>query len=244
MRPGRLRHRLPACLPAEEDAWSRPGSASERRRHGLFLVEDCAQAHGASLRDIRTGGWGHIAAFSFSPTKNLGALGDGGAVVNNDPLLAERVRSLREYGWRERYVSQESGMNSRLDELQAASLRVKLRYLDHDNARRRELAAAYENALAGTRVKLPGCTAGAVHAYHQYVIRSSERDTLRASLREREIDTLIHYPVPVHLQPAYRGRVLHTALDQTEATAREILSLPMFPELTVEQVAAVARAMA
>lgn len=217
-----------------------PAIVEIANRHGLAVVEDCAQAHGATLRAIHSGAWGQIAAFSFYPTKNLGALGDGGAVVTNDPALAERVRSLREYGWRERYVSHAPGMNSRLDELQAAILRVKLRYLDAENARRREVAAAYQKALSGTGLQLPGCAAGALHVYHQYVIRSGARDSLRAALREHEIDTLIHYPVPVHLQPAYRGRVRSADLEQTEAAAAQVLSLPMFPELTSQQTEVVA----
>jgi dTDP-4-amino-4,6-dideoxygalactose transaminase len=206
------------------------------------LIEDCAQSHGATLRGIPTGCWGDIAAFSFYPTKNLGGLGDGGAIATNDAKLAGRARRLREYGWRERYVSDEPGMNSRLDELQAAILRVKLRHLDRENAGRREIAAGYRTELAQTAVTLPCCGADAVHVYHQYVVRAEARDRLRASLREREVDTLIHYPVPVHLQPAYRGRLRQCDLSRTEAAAGQILSLPMFPELSAEQVGAVARA--
>ena len=213
-------------------------------RHGLAVIEDCAQSHGAALGAIKTGAWGHMAAFSFYPTKNLGALGDGGAVATSDPALAERVRSLREYGWRERYISREPGLNSRLDELQAAILRVKLRHLEAENARRREIAARYRAALSRMELELPSCAAGAVHAYHQYVIRAAMRDTLRAILRQREVDTLIHYPAPVHLQPAYSGRVRHMPLDRTETAAGRILSLPMFPELTGEQTAQAAAAVA
>jgi dTDP-4-amino-4,6-dideoxygalactose transaminase len=209
-------------------------------RHGLFVVEDCAQSHASALGAVPTGAWGHIAAFSFYPTKNLGALGDGGAVATNDAALAERVRRLREYGWRARYVSDEPGMNSRLDEMQAAILRIKLRHLHAENARRREIAAVYHGALSQTGLTLPGCAANALHVYHQYVVRSAARDTLRATLREHDIDTLIHYPVPVHLQPAYRGRIRHAALDRTEAAAAQILSLPMFPELTAGQTTSVA----
>jgi dTDP-4-amino-4,6-dideoxygalactose transaminase len=172
-----------------------------------------------------------MAAFSFYPTKNLGALGDGGAVVTNDPLLAERARRLREYGWRERYISEEPGMNSRLDELQAAILRVKLKYLDRENTRRREIAAAYDSALAGAGLTLPKCGKDAVHVYHQYVIRSAKRDALRAALCAQGVGTAIHYPRPVHLQPAYRGRVQHGSLLRTEEAVKEILSLPMYPEL-------------
>ena len=209
--------------------------------HGLLVIEDCAQAHGATLGAVKTGGWGHIAAFSFYPTKNLSALGDGGAVTTNDSAFAARLRSLREYGWRERYVSHEPGLNSRLDELQAAILRVKLQHLDRENTRRRQIAADYQRLLAQTGLILPICAADAIHVYHQYVVRSSGRDQLRACLREHGVDTLIHYPLPVHLQPAYRNRIRHGGLDQTEAVSEHILSLPMFPELSSEQVARVAQ---
>lgn len=212
-------------------------------RHGLWMIEDCAQSHGAAIDGRKTGAWGHIAAFSFYPTKNLGSLGDGGAVVTSDAALADRVRSLREYGWRERYISEEPGLNSRLDELQAAILRVKLRYLNADNHRRDEIARAYGEVLRGPSLLLPRAE-GVVHAWHQYVIRSPQRDRLRLFLREQGIGTLVHYPVPVHLQPAYRGRLRQGALDRTEQVAREILSLPMFPELTPDKVEQVGRAVA
>jgi dTDP-4-amino-4,6-dideoxygalactose transaminase len=210
-------------------------------RHGLWVVEDCAQAHGATICGQKTGNWGHIAAFSFYPTKNLGALGDGGAVVTNDAELADRARLLREYGWRERYVSEYGGMNTRLDELQAAILRVKLRYLECDNAKRRELASLYNATLAASSLGLPRCGAEATHAYHQYVVRSTQRDRLRDWLREQGVGTLIHYPEPVHTQPAYRGRVLHGVLDKTEGAVREILSLPIYPELPPAQVSVVGK---
>ena len=212
-----------------------PAVMAIARSHGLAVIEDCAQSHGASVCGRMTGAWGDMAAFSFYPTKNLGALGDGGAVATNDPRLAERVRLLREYGWRERYVSSLAGMNSRLDELQAAILRVKLRYLDRDNAQRRELGSVYNKVLTDTNLGLPGTSEAAVHVYHQYVVRSAQRDRLRDWLREQGVGTLIHYPQPVHTQPAYRGRIPHAGLDRTEAAVREILSLPMYPELTLEQ---------
>lgn len=212
-------------------------------RHGLHVIEDCAQSHGASISGRKTGSWGHIAAFSFYPTKNLAALGDGGAVVTNDSKLAERVRLLREYGWRERYVSGEAGMNSRLDELQAAILRVKLRYLDCENDRRRQLAEAYGRALEGAGLILPRSGDG-VHAWHQYVIRAPDRDALRVFLSSHGVGTLIHYPVPVHLQPAYRNRVRHATLARIEEIVREILSLPMYPELSAEHAKTVAELMA
>ena len=215
------------------------------RRYDLALVEDCAQSHGATDNGQMTGAIGDIAAFSFYPTKNLGALGDGGAVVSRSARLAERVRLLREYGWRERYVSDIPGVNSRLDELQAAILRVKLRHLDTENARRRSSAAAYDRLLAGSGLALPQVRPGALHVYHQYVVRAAKRDGLQAHLRTLGIGALIHYPVPVHLQPAYAGRLPGSdALPETETAARQVLSLPMFPELTDEQVRITAAAVA
>jgi len=214
------------------------------RRYDLWVIEDCAQSHGAAIGGRKTGTFGDIAAFSFYPTKNLGALGDGGAVATSDAGLAEQARLLREYGWRERYVSAIPGLNSRLDTLQAAILRVKLRYLDAENARRRELAQRYTELLAGADVRLPAARPDVAHVYHQYVIRSARRDALQAHLRQQDIGTLIHYPVPVHLQPAYAGRIpIGDGLPETEAAAREILSLPMFPELGEEQVSQMAEAM-
>jgi dTDP-4-amino-4,6-dideoxygalactose transaminase len=206
-------------------------------RHGLKVIEDCAQSHGAAIDGRKTGTWGHVAAFSFYPTKNLGALGDGGAVAANDRHLAERVRLLREYGWRERYISDVPGLNTRLDEIQAAILRVKLLYLDEENARRRELARIYDAALSGTPMTLPCSPRGVTHAYHQYVVRSDRRDQLRAFLKANSVGTLIHYPVPLHLQPAYQGRVIldEAGLEQTEAICRRILSLPMHPQLAGAQ---------
>lgn len=207
--------------------------ATER---GLNIVEDCAQSHGARYRGVRTGVCGDIAAFSFYPTKNLGALGDGGAVTTNDPALAERIRLLREYGWRQRYISEIAGTNSRLDELQAAILRVQLRHLDAGNAARRALASIYDRELRGTSFALPGVAPGGDHVYHQYVIRHPRRDALREALKAQGIGTLIHYPVPVHLQPAYAGRVRKAgSLEKTEQAAATVLSLPMYPELTHDQ---------
>ncbi len=211
------------------------------RRYDLKVVEDCAQAHGATINGQKVGTFGDVAAFSFYPTKNLAALGDGGAIVTNDPGVAERVRLLREYGWRERYVSETAGFNSRLDEIQAAILRVKLKYLDEENGRRREIARIYDERLASTPLQLPRCQSGVEHVYHQYVARSVERDKLREHLRQQGIGALIHYPVPVHLQPAYKNRapVHRGALPVTEEAARQILSLPMHPQLTDQQVARV-----
>ena len=230
--PGRIKAVIPVHLyghPADM-----PAIMDVAERHGLLVVEDCAQSHGADLDGRKTGTWGHIAAFSFYPTKNLGAVGDGGAVVTNDSRLAEQARLLREYGWRERYISDFPGLNTRLDELQAALLRVKLPHLDEENSRRRELARRYDAVLSDTSVAVPGVRNGVSHAYHQYVVRSDHRDDLRSFLKANGVGTLIHYPVPVHLQPGYRGRagVNDVGLPETESMCRQILSLPMHPQLT------------
>ena len=214
-----------------------PSISKIAERHGLYLIEDCAQSHGATLDGRMTGTWGDIAAFSFYPTKNLGALGDGGMVVTRDTELAKRIRLLQQYGWRERYISDIPGRNSRLDELQAAILRVKLQYLDKDNKRRQSLALIYDELLANTGLTLPEVCSGMNHVYHQYVVRLPQRDALQNYLQNAGIGTNIHYPVPIHLQPAYRDRLpFVTPLTLTEQVARQILSLPMFPQLSDEQI--------
>lgn len=211
------------------------------RRHGLRVIEDCAQAHGASYRGRRVGTWGDAACFSFYPTKNLGAIGDGGMVVTGDAAVAERARLLREYGWGgERYVSRVAGLNSRLDEIQAAILRVKLRHLDEDNRTRARLAATYDAMLGGGSLALPRRRPDTEHIYHLYVVRSSRRDELRAHLQSAGVSALVHYPVPVHLQPAYRQRLRGVdALTVTERASREVLSLPIYPELPEDDIATV-----
>ncbi len=215
------------------------------RRHGLAVIEDCAQAHGAAYKGRPVGTLGDLGCFSFYPTKNLGALGDGGAVVGNDPDLLERVRLLREYGWTPtaRYVSMIPGMNSRLDEMQAAVLRAKLGFLAEENEARRGLAAAYAELLADSvtkPVERPGCR----HVYHLYVVRVSNRDAVRKRLEELGVGSGIHYPVPIHLQPAYaQGGVIAHDLAETERAALEILSLPMQPYLSIRQVERVAQAL-
>jgi dTDP-4-amino-4,6-dideoxygalactose transaminase len=235
----RDRLRIKAVLPVH--LYGRPADMRAicdiARRHDLKVIEDCAQAHGAAIGGLKVGVFGDAAAFSFYPTKNLGALGDGGAVVTNDALVAEQVGLLREYGWRERYVSDVAGFNSRLDELQAAVLRVKLKYLDEENARRREIARIYDDRLATTSLRLPERPGGVESVYHQYVARCVDREGLREHLRERGVGTLVHYPVPVHLQPAYRNRVLvhRGAMPETEQAARQVLSLPMHAQLSVAQ---------
>ena len=211
-----------------------PGIMEIADRYGLRVIEDCAQAHGAKIGDTKVGGWGDLAAFSFYPTKNLGALGDGGAVATNNPELADRVSLLRQYGWKQRYISEISGINSRLDELQAAILRIKLRYLDADNGLRRRIADIYNEMLSGTGLVQPSSISNNFHVFHQYVIATADRDNLQSHLRFDGIGTAIHYPVPVHMQPAYRNRLViaKKGLDATEKICREILSLPMYPHLT------------
>ena len=202
------------------------------RRRGLRVIEDCAQAHGATYHGRRVGSWGDIGCFSFYPTKNLGALGDGGVVATNEPKLADRVSLLREYGWAERYVSHTPGWNSRLDEIQATTLRVKLPCLDADNAARAVLAAGYDKGLACLPVVTPKKRPGVTHVYHLYAVRSARRNELQDFLKSHEVGALVHYPVPVHLQPAYRGRLRGSQdLPETERAAHEVLSLPMYPEL-------------
>lgn len=204
-------------------------------KYNIRIIEDCAQSHGAVYKGRKTGTWGDISAFSFYPTKNLGAIGDGGIVVTDNKELAERVRLLREYGWRQRYISEISGLNSRLDELQAAILRVKLRYLDKENSKRQALALVYNEKLSSSNLILPVCNSDITHVYHQYVVRSSKRDTLREFLKKNGIGTLIHYPVPVHQQPAYKNNIrCVSSLENTERIVKEIISLPIYPELTLE----------
>jgi dTDP-4-amino-4,6-dideoxygalactose transaminase len=203
------------------------------RAYGLRVIEDCAQSHGALYRGRPTGSFGDIACFSFYPTKNLGALGDAGITATDDAGLATALREIREYGWRERYVSAIAGINSRLDPIQAAILGVKLPRLGADNTRRQAIAARYDDGLAGLPLALPCRRADTAHVYHQYVVRSPARDPLREYLRAAAIGTGIHYPAPVHVQPAYRGRLAEypAGLPETTRVAGEILSLPMYPQL-------------
>ena len=215
------------------------------RQHGLRVIEDCAQSHGARYRGRPTGSLGDIACFSFYPTKNLGALGDAGITATNDSALATALREVREYGWRDRYVSARTGINSRLDPIQAAILAAKLPYLAADNARRRAIAARYDSGLTGLNLSLPARRADAAHVFHQYVIRAraADRDRLREHLRRAQIGTGLHYPVPVHLQPAYAGRLgeYPVGLPETTRAMHEILSLPMYPQLGEDAADRVAR---
>ncbi len=213
-------------LPADMD-----GVLDVAARHDLRVLEDAAQAHGAHCMAGRAGGIGDAGAWSFYPSKNLGAFGDGGAVTTDDAGLAERLRSLRNYGSRVKYVHHELGFNSRLDELQAALLSEKLTRLDEWNARRSALARAYLDGLAGTPLQLPCAAQG--HVWHVFAVRSPRRDALAEYVAERQVSTLVHYPVPPHMQGAYRDLgVRQGDLPIAEAIARETLSLPMGPHLS------------
>ena len=206
----------------------------------LFLIEDVSQAHGAKWKGKRLGSIGHIGCFSCYPTKNLGAIGDAGLVTTNDPKLGNKVRMLREYGWQRRYISDIAGRNSRLDELQAAILRVKLRHLDTDNAKRKLLADQYSKALSGPKLHLPVTRQNSEHVFHLYVIRTGNRQQLIDHLSSHKIQAGIHYPMPVHLQPGYKARIcISSNMSVTEQLAEEVLSLPMYPELSSADVALV-----
>ena len=210
-----------------------PAILGVSRAAGLAVVEDCAQAHGARLAGQLAGTWGDAGAFSFYPTKNLGAFGDAGLVATGDAVLAANVRRLRQYGWSDARVSTEPGMNSRLDELQAAILRVGLRYLDVDNKRRSATASLYDR-LAASGVDTPGVGPNREHVYHQYVVRVADRDALRTALGNVGIGTAVHYQLAVHQHPAYRGTLdVAGDLKTTERITTEIVSLPMFPALPV-----------
>jgi len=212
-------------------------------RNNLFVVEDCAQSLGARFRGKMAGTWGHIGAFSFYPTKNLGAYGDGGAVVTNDASLAEHVRSFRQYGWDQQRVSGHKGINSRMDELQAAILRVKLTHLDAWNSRRSILADLYRSLLAGSGVRGPYVHPECEPAYHLFVLRHEKRESLRVFLSEKGIQTMVHYAVPVHLQPAYADLGYREGdFPETELASREVLSIPFYPEMTDEMVGVVSQA--
>lgn len=226
--------------PADMDAID-----SIARKHGLKVIEDAAQAHGARYKGRPVGTLGDAAGFSFYPGKNLGALGDGGAVTTNDPVLAERVRALCNYGSRVKYHNEMKGFNSRLDELQAAFLRVKLSRLDEWNQRRKVIAGKYLHALQDGGVMLPYVPQWADPVWHLFVVRSAHRDTLQAQLQRRGINTVIHYPIPPHLQQAYAEQDMQAgSLPVAEAIHREVLSLPVGPHMEQEQVAEVVVALA
>ncbi|MBI2944782.1 MAG: DegT/DnrJ/EryC1/StrS family aminotransferase [Candidatus Wallbacteria bacterium] len=238
---GRTRAVIPVHLygfPADLDPLL--ALCSKRR---LAMVEDACQAHGTRYKSRPVGTFGAMGCFSFYPSKNLGAYGDAGLVVTNDAALAQRLRHLRNYGQTRRYYHATTGFNSRLDELQAAMLRVKLTRLDDWIGKRRTLACRYHGALQGVPAELPEMPAYGVHTYHQLVVRCPRRDELVAHLASRGIQALIHYPVPLHLQEAFAERGLKSGdFPVSERLAGQILSVPLFPELTVEELERVASA--
>ena len=205
------------------------------RDRGLLLLEDAAQAHGAHIGGVKSGAWGDAAAFSFYPGKNLGALGDAGALTCKDGKLADMVRALRNYGSHEKYKNLVQGPNDRLDELQAAFLRVKLPYLDADNTRRRAIAARYLSEIKNPAIRLPAAPADAdSHVWHLFVVRVPDREAFQARLASAGVQTQVHYPIPPHKQPAYAKEMGHLSLPLTEAIHREVVSLPIGPTLEPE----------
>jgi dTDP-4-amino-4,6-dideoxygalactose transaminase len=210
------------------------------RKHGLRVLEDGAQAHGARYKGQRLGAHGDAVAWSFYPGKNLGAMGDGGAVTTNDPQIADRIRVLRNYGSRVKYVNEVQGYNSRLDPLQAAILRVKLAHLDDWNTRRSVIAARYQQGLAGCGLTLPHVPDWAEPVWHLFVVQHPQRDSLQQTLADAGVGTLIHYPIPPHLQEAYgHSRWQPGDFPLAERMADQVLSLPMGPHMETEQVAMV-----
>jgi dTDP-4-amino-4,6-dideoxygalactose transaminase len=225
--------------PADMDAVKRVAA-----RHSLIVIEDAAQAHGARYKGARVGGLGDAAAFSFYPGKNLGALGDGGAVVTNDNALARRIRQLRNYGSEIKYDHQLAGFNSRLDEIQAAVLRVKLKKLAGFNDARRAVAKRYREKLAGANVVLPAEHGRGSHVYHQFTIRSDRRDAIREALAKEGIAASVFYPMPLHRQPAYEALARGVSLPVAEKVAKSVLSLPIHPlldEASIDRIAACVR---
>jgi dTDP-4-amino-4,6-dideoxygalactose transaminase len=221
-----------------------PAIAQLCRERGLLLLEDAAQSHGAHMDGIKAGAWGDAAAFSFYPGKNLGALGDAGALTCKDAKLAEMVRALRNYGSKEKYQNLVQGPNDRLDELQAAFLRVKLPYLDDDNAHRRAIARRYLAEIKHPAVRLPAAPAAAeAHVWHLFVVRVPNRAAFQQRLLDQGVHTAIHYPIAPHQQQAYAKELGHLKLPLTEAIHCEVVSLPVSPVMTDEQVAAVIAAL-
>lgn len=208
------------------------------KEHNLLVIEDCAQAAGALYHGKRVGSMGEMGCFSFYPTKNLGAIGDGGMLITNSSEFAENARRLRQYGWDEERSTTAPGINSRLDEIQAAILNVKLKYLDQDNARRSQIAQMYHAGLKGQNITLPESGPDSTHVFHLYVIKCKDRDKLKQSLAEKEIFAGIHYATPCHLHGGYADfcRLPSNGLPVTEEIVTNILSLPIYPELTDEQV--------
>ena len=210
------------------------------KENNLIVIEDCAQAHGAIYKNKRVGSFGDLSFFSFYPTKNLGALGDGGMILTNNLKLAKNCRLIRQYGWEKRYISFSKGWNSRLDEIQASVLRIKLNHLDNDNQRRKKIAKLYIEILKNTDIILPKEKKETSHVYHLFVIRTIKRDSLKKYLEKNNIYPNIQYPVPIHLQPLYSDISRIDKCKVTEEISNQILTLPIYPELTLENVEKVA----
>jgi dTDP-4-amino-4,6-dideoxygalactose transaminase len=213
------------------------------RRHGLTVIEDACQAHGARYKNRPVGSLGDFACFSFYPGKNLGAYGEGGIVVTSDPARAKQMRMLRDWGQEQRYHHLHQGFNYRMEGLQGAILRVKLRHLEAWTESRRDNAARYNARLVGSQVETPYARPDCRHVYHVYAVRTDEREDLQARLQAEGVQTGLHYPIPVHMQPAHRDLGYHEGqFPESERAAREVLSLPMYPELTDAQIDTVAAA--
>jgi dTDP-4-amino-4,6-dideoxygalactose transaminase len=212
------------------------------KKHNLFVIEDAAQAHGAEYKNKKVGGLGHVACFSFYPIKNLGAYGDAGAVVTNDERIAEKVRLFRDYGRTAKYDHDCVGINSRMDEIQAAVLSVKLKHLDSWNDKRRELAALYCQLLSDLDLTTPVEKPYAKHVYHQFTLKTKNRDKLLENLTRKQIPAQIYYPIPVHKQKAYAASLANLSLPVTERICTEVLSLPIHPWLTSDQIEQIASA--
>lgn len=206
------------------------------KKHGLYLVEDCAQSHGAAFHGQMTGTFGDIGCFSFYPSKNLGAFGDGGAITTNDEKIANEIKILRNYGSEKRYYNKVVGMNSRLDELQAGLLRVRLSHMDALTKEKQEIAARYDEKLNNPAFSIPQKRENSIHVYHQYVIKSAYRDQLIAYLNDKEIATIIHYPIPPHLAEAYQYLGYHKGdFPVAERFADCVLSIPMYNGMTTQE---------
>ncbi|WP_273764050.1 DegT/DnrJ/EryC1/StrS family aminotransferase [Aeromonas hydrophila] len=212
------------------------------KEHGLLVLEDCAQAHGAEIKGKRAGNWGDAAGFSFYPGKNLGALGDAGAVTTNDDDLAQTLKALRNYGSHKKYENLYKGVNSRLDEIQAAMLRVKLRHLTTETVRRQQIAKNYRRNISNPLIILPQVEEESAHVWHLFVVRCEMREALHKHLNERGIQTLIHYPIPPHKQQAYSAYA-NMSLPFTEMLHQQVLSIPLDPSIDDEQIAKVIAAM-
>jgi dTDP-4-amino-4,6-dideoxygalactose transaminase len=212
------------------------------KKHNILVIEDCAQAHGATLEGKKAGSWGDYGCFSLYPTKNLGAIGDAGIVITNNEESSNRLKEIRQYGWKKRYISDTEGVNSRIDELQAAILRVKLKYLDININSRREISNFYRDLLkSNTSIILPKVRDKTEHGYHQFVILCDNRESLIHQLENNDIGYAIHYPVPVHKQDAYlNSNYQPVVLNNTNNICEKILSLPMYPELPLVDVKKVA----